>query len=269
MDVLCLVPTTDRPLFQRSLAPRHTVHFADRWVDAEPVIRRHPVGALVADLAIEGKPEPGKLRQLRTMFPSVAAVVWVSLDHEVARALADCGAAGVTRVLVRGYDNDPRVIAQTVADGLAEGTYARTLDLVLAELGPETPARLRWVLREILEAPDRVRTAEELARRARVETRTIFRWFRRAKLATPHTVITAARVLVAGRMLQDPGLTVDDVARRLGYSDARYLTEHARRLAGMTAAELRLSFAEAVPRLAAAMLAEPDALAHRVRRLVP
>lgn len=267
MDVLCLLPPFDRPLFHRSLTPRYTLRFADTWAETEPIIRNHPVGVLVADLCVERKPDAGKLRQLRLMFPSVSAVLWVSLSHDVARALVDCGAVGVTTVLVRGYDNEPRMIADTVAERMSEGIHAWTLDLILRHLGRDTPARLRWVMREILEAPAQIRTAEELARRAGVDTRTVFRWFRRARLATPHTVITAARVLLAGRMLQDPGLTVDDVARRLGYSDPRYLAEHARKLVGMTAGELRLSFEEAVPKLAAAMLAEPDALAPLVRRL--
>ncbi len=233
----------------------------------ETAIRDHPIGVLVADLCFDGKPDVGKLRPLRLMFPSVAPLIWVSLTHEVARALVDCGALGVTRVLVRGYDNDSRLIAEAVAEKMSEGLYARTLELILHHLGPGTPARLRWVLREILNAPTEIRTAEELARRAGVDTRTVFRWFRRGRLATPHRVITAARVLLAGRMLQDPGLTVEDVARRLGYSDPRYLAEHARKLVGMTPGELRLSFDDAVPQLTAAMLAEPDSLAPWVRDL--
>jgi AraC-like DNA-binding protein len=267
MDVLCLIPPLDRLLFQRSLTPRYTVRFVERWVETETIIRDHPIGVLVADLSIEGRPDAGKLRQLRLMFPSVSALLWVSLTHDVAPALVDCGAIGVTKVLVRGYDNDSRVIAESVAEKMSEGIHAWTLDLVLHHMGRDTPARLRWVLREILDAPAEIRTAEELARRAGVDTRTVFRWFRRARLTTPHTVITAARVLLAGRMLQDPGLTVDDVSRRLGYSDPRYLAEHARKLVGMTPGELRLSFDEAVPKLAAAMLAEPDALAPLVRSL--
>jgi AraC-like DNA-binding protein len=267
MDVLALLPTIDRPLFQRALTPRYTLRFVEAWPDAETAIRDHPVGVLIADLCVQGKAEVGKLRQLRLMFPSVSAVLWVSLTHDVARPLVDCGAIGVTTVLLRGYDNDPRMIAEVVAKRMSEGIHAWTLDLVLRHLGPETPARLRWVMKEILDAPTKIRTAEELARRAGVDTRTVFRWFRRGRLATPHTVITAARVLLAGRMLQDPGLTVEDVARRLGYSDPRYLAEHARKLVGMTPGELRLSFDEAVPQLAAAMLDQPDSLGDFVRRL--
>lgn len=260
MDVLALLPPLDRSLFHRSLTPRYTVRFVEAWADTETAIREHPIGVLVADLCIERRPDIGKLRQLRLMFPSVSAILWVSLSHDVVPALLNSGAIGVTSVLLRGYHSDPKVIAREVAERMSEGIHAWTLDLMLRHLGSATPARLRWVMKEILEAPAQIRTAEELARRAGVDTRTVFRWFRRARLATPHTVITAARVLLAGRMLQDPGLTVEDVARRLGYSDPRYLAEHARKLVGMTPGELRLSFDDAVPQLAGAMLSEPDSL---------
>ncbi|MBI4513124.1 MAG: helix-turn-helix domain-containing protein [Gemmatimonadetes bacterium] len=267
MDVLGLLPALDRPLFHRSLAPRYRVRFADSWVEGEAHIRQYPVAVLAADLCIEGRPDVAKLRQLRVMFPSVSVFLWVSLDHDVAKGLVQCGAMGIATVLLRGYDNDSRIIGAAVAEKMSEGVYSRTLDLVIQQLGAGAPARLRWALREIFNAPSEIRTAEELGRRADVDTRTVFRWFRRGRLATPHRVITAARVLLAGRMLQDPGFTVDDVARRLGYSDSRYLAEHTRRLARLTPGELRLSFEEALPRLVAAMVAEPDALAPWVRSI--
>ncbi|MGH7545725.1 MAG: helix-turn-helix transcriptional regulator [Gemmatimonadota bacterium] len=266
MDVLALLLPLDRSLLQRALTPRYTVRFVDTWVGVETAIREHPVGVLVADFCIEQRPDVGKLRQLRLMFPSVSVLVWVSLSHDVAPALVECGKIGVAKPLLRGYTTE-KVIVHEVAQQMSEGIHTWTLDLILRHLGNETPARLRWVMKEILEAPAEIRTAEELARRARVDTRTVFRWFRRARLATPHTVITAARVLLAGRMLQDPGLTVEDVARRLGYSDPRYLAEHARKLVGMTPGELRLSFDDAVPQLAAAMLDDADSVGGRVRSL--
>lgn len=267
MDVLALLPPLDRSLFHRALTPRYTLRFVDAWADTETVIRDRPVGVLVADLCIECRPDVGKLRQLRLMFPSVSVVLWVTLSHDVASALVDCGKIGVAEVLMRGYHSDTKVISHVVAERMSEGIHAWTLDLILRRLGSEAPARLRWVMKEILDAPAEIRTAEELARRAGVDTRTVFRWFRRARLATPHTVITAARVLLAGRMLQDPGLTVEDVSRRLGYSDPRYLAEHARKLVGMTPGELRLSFDDAVPLLAAAMLDQPEEFRGQMRSL--
>jgi transcriptional regulator GlxA family with amidase domain len=63
----------------------------------------------------------------------------------------------------------------------------------------------------------------------------------RAAMPSPRHFLAAARVLYAHRLLQDPGFTVEDVAKRLGYSQVRTLQQHARFYLGLTAGEMRLS----------------------------
>jgi len=58
-------------------------------------------------------------------------------------------------------------------------------------------------------------------------------------------------VLYAHRLLQDPGFTIEDVAERLGYAQAKTLQQHARAYLGLTAGEMRLSLT-------------PDAAANRI-----
>src|SRR2546426_544948 len=55
----------------------------------------------------------------------------------------------------------------------------------------------------------------------------------------------------AHRLLQDPGFTIEDVAQRLGYAQAKTLQQHARSYLGLTAGEMRLSLSpqEALERL--------------------
>ena len=53
--------------------------------------------------------------------------------------------------------------------------------------------------------------------------------------------IERLRVLYAHRLLQDPGFTIEDVAQRLGYAQAKTLQQHARSYLGLTAGEMRLS----------------------------
>ena len=80
-----------------------------------------------------------------------------------------------------------------------------------------------------------------LAASAGVGRRTCERWFMRAAMPSPRHFLAAARVLYAHRLLQDPGFTVEDVAKRLGYSQVRTLQQHARLYLGLTAGEMRLS----------------------------
>ena len=48
-------------------------------------------------------------------------------------------------------------------------------------------------------------------------------------------------MLYAHRLLRDPGFTIEDVAKRLGYTRVKTLQQHARTYLGLTAGEMRLS----------------------------
>ena len=63
-------------------------------------------------------------------------------------------------------------------------------------------------------------------------------------------------MLYAHRLLQDPGFTIEDVAKRLGYAQTKTLQLHARAYLGLTAGEMRLS------------LGSGDALARVVQRFL-
>jgi transcriptional regulator GlxA family with amidase domain len=96
-------------------------------------------------------------------------------------------------------------------------------------------------LKDALRAPGIVQTIQQIAARARVDRGTCARWFARAGLPSPRHILAAARVLYAHRLLQDPGFTIEDVAKRLGYAQAKTLQQHARTYLGLTAGEMRLS----------------------------
>ena len=73
-------------------------------------------------------------------------------------------------------------------------------------------------------------------------------------------------MLYAHRLLQDPGFTIEDVAKRLGYAQTKTLQQHARTYLGLTAGEMRLSLTsdEATVRIVQSFLtpARPDAAAN-------
>src|SRR5438477_561992 len=94
---------------------------------------------------------------------------------------------------------------------------------------------------DALRTPGEVQTIQQVAARARVDRGTCARWFARAGLPSPREILAAARVLYAHRLLQDPGFTIDDVAKRLGYAQAKTFQQHARKYLGLTAGEMKLS----------------------------
>lgn len=96
------------------------------------------------------------------------------------------------------------------------------------ENAPTLEPLLQWLITHL----DQQVTVEELAERAHMAPRTFARRFRAETGVTPHDWVTAQRVLLARRLLEDTDLTVDSVAAKSGFGDAAMLRHHFNRRVG-------------------------------------
>lgn len=85
-------------------------------------------------------------------------------------------------------------------------------------------------------------TAETLAERASMSTRTFARRFRAETGTTPHLWLTHQRVLMARRMLEEGDDPIDAVADRCGFGTAAMLRHHFARIVGVSPASYRRTF---------------------------
>jgi AraC family transcriptional regulator, transcriptional activator FtrA len=113
-----------------------------------------------------------------------------------------------------------------------EAPMPRTAD------APTLEPLLTWLVTN-LDCPS---TVEELAVRAHMAPRTFARRFRAETGTTPHDWITAQRVLLARRLLEDTDLGVDAVAVRTGFGDAATLRHHFSKRLGATPHAYRSTF---------------------------
>jgi len=213
---------------------------AVNWPEVVQAILREPLEMAVVDPALEGSPHAYEIERLRVMFPSLPVIVYTGLIPEVVPVLLRLGRAQVHDVVVAGYDDDPANLGEVLIHGAAHAVSQR-LASQIDELLSECPGELRWAIGTIVREPAAFHTVQELAERARMDRRTCARWFTRAHLPPPSTVLMAFRVVYAHRLLQDPGYTVEDVAAKLGYSKARSFAAHVKEIFGMTPGELRVS----------------------------
>jgi len=93
---------------------------------------------------------------------------------------------------------------------------------------PTLEPLLQWLVKHL----DQQVTVEDLAERAHMAPRTFARRFRAETGVTPHDWVTAQRVLLARRLLEDTDLPMESVAVKSGFGDAAMLRHHFNRRVG-------------------------------------
>lgn len=255
MLVLAAISDVQFHKLRRAAASRFNVAQAQTWDDVLGAIRGRPVELAVVDPLLSGDARSQEIERLRVLFPSLPLILYTTLTPRTASVLLALGQRGIQHVVFANYDDHPTRLREVLGQEEARSSSRRLLDQLADALAP-LPSELRWVLEEALRSPGEVQTVGQVAARARVDRRTCERWFTRVGLPSPRHFLCAARVLYAHRLLQDPGFTIEDVAKRLGYSQTKTLQLHARAYLGLTAGEMRLS------------LGSNDALARVVQRFL-
>jgi AraC family transcriptional regulator, transcriptional activator FtrA len=105
---------------------------------------------------------------------------------------------------------------------------------------------LEPLLSSLVVTLDRPHTVESLAAQAHMSARTFARRFRAETGATPHDWLTAQRVLLARRLLEETDLGVDAIASRAGFGTAAMLRHHFVKRVGATPQSYRTTFRDRV-----------------------
>jgi AraC-like DNA-binding protein len=240
MLVLAAVPEIQVLRLRRAAGARFSFVSAGQWGDVVDLICRQPIELVVVDPLLAGEPRSQEIERLRLLFPSLPVLLYTTFTPALAPVLLSLGRQGVQEVVFCRLDDHPDRLRAALEREQGRASSQQLLDQIAAAFAP-LRSEIRWVLEAALRAPEDVQTVEQLAASAGVGRRTCERWFMRAAMPSPRHFLAAARVLYAHRLLQDPGFTVEDVGKRLGYSQVRTLQQHARLYLGLTAGEMRLS----------------------------
>lgn len=240
MLVVTAVPDAQLFKLRAAASPVFTLEPVEDGPGMVEAIRLRPVELVVVD----PKDGPGigirEIERLRQMFPSLSLLIYTALTPETAELLLALGRVGIRRAIFSRFDDAPSSLRQALHSE-AEHTVFRKVARSLADLLGALPDQLRIALESTLASPMEAPTVSLMAQRARLGRRTCERLFARSGLPSPRMVLIVARLLYAHRLLLDPGLTVEDVATKLGYSRARTMQAHLREVFGLTAGEMRLS----------------------------
>ena len=231
------------PLVHRSAAVRQAIRrglprrgvrlITCRSLDrAEGMLRRELVDAVVVDVR-NGWAE-GAFALVQA-YPRIPVIALSAFRPDDGRLLTTCRKAGVRAVLVEGVDD--RAAGEIIAAHCASRRRREELSQAPRLLRLSETLQLRaWD--EVLYRAGTPTTTADIARSLRRTREHLSREFAAGGAPNLKRVIDLARTAWAADLLANPGYSVTDVARILGYSSPGHLAGSAQRVAGATAREL-------------------------------
>ena len=183
----------------------------------------------------DGTPAMPSVRRLRAAFPSVPIVMYVPMSAIISGAVMEYAKAGVSQLVFQGVDDLKASLRAAVTAALDQVSAA---DLA-AEFEPLIPPTVVPFLRYCLEHARRDLTVEEVAAAMGVHRKTLVDRLKAARLPSPRAVIGWCRLLMAARMLDDPGRTVEQVALKLDFPSGAALRNMFKRYTGLKTTEVR------------------------------
>jgi len=230
---------------ERSLAHIRHVFIKERdfviaqsWDEVDTLIREKPVTALILDPAADGVMNVEAVMRLLKQYPSLPIVAYVTLNPSSFGAVLQLSRAGLQSVVLQRFEDSPQRFRETVERARGNPLKQKMLEALRPQL-VLLPRKLVSTVEEMFEWPHRYSSGQDIALRAETSSVGAYRAFSTAGLGSPKRMLRAAKLLKAVGYLQDRGYSVRDVAKKVGYRNARIFAEHTLDVFGLTPSRVR------------------------------
>jgi AraC-like DNA-binding protein len=210
----------------RGLAELHFAATAEQ-LSAE-LERAHVVTIVLEARDTAGTALAPHVERLRRSHPSIPIVAYATLSPGESREILDLARAGVHELVIRGFDD----VGLRLRTALAHAREQAAAAEVLRELERDVPGPLQPLVRYCLERAAEAPTVSVVARAMGVHRKTLVNRARAAGLPSPLRLIGWCRLLLAARLLEDPGRRVEQVALCLEFPSATSLRNMLKRYVG-------------------------------------
>jgi AraC-like DNA-binding protein len=213
-----------------------SVRYCARLSEVETMVEAGLTNLIVVDHRDhDGSPTLPSVRKLRYEYPSVPIVMYLPMSAVVSGAVMEYAKAGVSQLVFQGVD-DLKASLRLAINVALDQMSALTL---IAEFEPHVPASVVPFLRYCLEHARRDITVEDVADAMGVHRKTLVDRLKAAHLPSPRAMIGWCRLLMAARVLDDPGRTVEQAALKLDFPSGAALRNMFKRYTGLRTAEVR------------------------------
>lgn len=240
VTVCTVLPRDERPRMDAAGNGCFATWHAESVADALAAARRGRVDAMVISVHQCQGDLPVVARLVRD-FPAIPAVALVSRrDPRAGETLLQLGAHGVRSAVDCTDPTGWRRLRDLVGHPASPVT-ARVMERLVPALEPAT-AEARVFFDALARLAPVLPTVRAVARHLRHRPSTLMSRFYRAGLPSPKSYLAGMRLIHAAYLLENPGLSVADVAYRLDYSSPQSFGRHLRAMLGLSAGEYRSRF---------------------------
>lgn len=219
-----------------ALRSEATVRNCERLVEVLALVEQGLATIVVLDHRdYDGNAALPVVRRLRDEYPSVPVVMYLPMVALASGAVMDYARAGVSQLVFQGVD-DFKTSLRSAIDAALDQVSAGAL---AAEIEPLIPSTIVPFLRYCLEHSRRNITVEEVAAAMGVHRKTLVDRLKAARLPSPRAMIGWSRLLMAARLLEDPGRTIEQVALKLDFPSGTALRNMFKRYTGLRTTEVR------------------------------
>ncbi|MEO6445520.1 MAG: helix-turn-helix domain-containing protein [Gemmatimonadaceae bacterium] len=212
------------------------MRFCERPAELRALIENDLASVVVVDLRDrEGNSTLALVRDIRESFPSIPVLLYCAISPDTSRDVLAFARAGVNDLVLRDVD-DLRWTLRTALSTAADHCSART---IIGMLEGIIPPNIMPMIRYCLENGRRAMTVEDVAEALSVHRKTLVDRLTAAGLPTPSAVIAWCRMLVAARLLEDPGRSIEQVALLLDFPSGTSLRNMMKRYTGLRPGEIR------------------------------
>lgn len=225
-----------RARIQDALRGHAAVRFCDATDELLLLVTNGLAGVVVADLRDRtGASTLPTVREIREGFPSVPVVAYCELTPDTSREILALARVGVNDLILRGV-SDVGVALRSAIVSAQDHCGAKG---VLEALSPLIPASIVPFMNYCLEHARRSLSVAEVATALGVHRKTLVDRLAAANLPTPSAMIAWCRLVLAARLLEDPGRSVEQIALLLDFPSATSLRNMLKRYTGLRPGEIR------------------------------
>lgn len=237
-SVAVFLPDRLRAHVRHVLIKEKEILIARSWDELNSIIRENPVKAVILDPAADGVMNINAVATLLAKYPSLPFVAYVVLNQASFSAVAQLSRHGLENVVLHRLEDAPERFRATLEKATTNPLALQALSALRPQIN-RLPVRLAQAVDEMFTSPHRYVRASDLALTAQMSSVRLYRNFGVAELGSPKKLLIAAKLLRGYGYLKDPGYSIAEVSRKLGYRNPRIFGEHCKDVFGLRPTRVR------------------------------